>query len=236
MTKKTLLLKALTATLAVCLGLSARAQDFHDVTAPVLGDYFSPSYSTPAKPDAKGFITRWTLLEPLAKPEIRTNAIFTDSYLKEEFGKIHFEGQNTVIPSDGQKVKIDRKTTLKWHCLDSRHYNVKLYRFASGLGLHATEALYYAVTVINVKEDMTVRLSVGSNSASQWNLNGEDVLLLSGDRRMVVDDCVSRKVTLKAGKNVLRGVVINGPGMSDFCVRFLDEKGNPVKDFTVTNN
>lgn len=235
MTKNTIL-KTLAVAFALSLGLSAKAQDFHDVTTPVLEDYFSPSYATPIKPDAKGFVTRWTLLEPVTKPEIRTNAIFSDSYLKEEFSKVYFEGQNTVIPTDGQKVKLDKKTTLKWHCLDSKLYNVKLYRFAKGLGLRPTEGLFYAVTVINVKEDMTVRLSVGSNSASQWNLNGEDVLLLSGDRRMVVDDCVSKKVTLKAGKNILRGVVINGPGMSDFCVRFLDEKGNPVKDFTVSNN
>jgi len=235
MTKNTII-RTLVVAMAVALGISAKAQDFHDVTTPVLGDYFTPSYATPIKPDAKGFVTRWTLLEPIAKPEIRTNAIFTDSYLKEEFAKVYFEGQNTMVPKDGQKVKIDKKTTLKWHCFDSKLYNVKLYRFATGLGLHPTEALFYAVTVINVKEDMTVRLSVGSNSASQWNLNGEDVLLLSGDRRMVVDDCVSKKITLKAGKNILRGVVINGPGMSDFCVRFLDEKGNPVKDFTVSNN
>ena len=52
---------------------------------------------------------------------------------------------------------------------------------------------------------------------------------------MVVDDCVSRKITLKAGRNVIRGAVINGPGMSDFCVRFLDGKGRPVTNFTVTN-
>ena len=52
---------------------------------------------------------------------------------------------------------------------------------------------------------------------------------------MVADDCVSRKITLKAGRNVIRGAVINGPGMSDFCIRFLDLSGKPVTNFTVTN-
>ena len=52
---------------------------------------------------------------------------------------------------------------------------------------------------------------------------------------MVMDDCVSRRITLKAGRNVIRGAVINGPGMSDFCIRFLDEAGRPVTNFTVTN-
>ena len=29
------------------------------------------------------------------------------------------------------------------------------------------------------------------------------------------------------------GAVINGPGLSDFCVRFIDENGDPVRDITV---
>jgi hypothetical protein len=50
---------------------------------------------------------------------------------------------------------------------------------------------------------------------------------------MVMDDCVSKRLTLKKGKNIIRGAVINGPGMSDFCVRFIDENGNPIKDLTM---
>ena len=77
-------------------------------------------------------------------------------------------------------------------------------------------------------------LAAGSNSASMWWIDGEEVLLLSGDRRMVKDDVVSRKLTLKKGRHVLRGAVINGPGMSDFCVRFIDGKGRPVTGYKVT--
>ena len=88
--------------------------------------------------------------------------------------------------------------------------------------------------MIECDEDIPgVRLSVGSNSASMWWLNGEETLMLSGDRRMVVDDCMSQRITLKKGQNILRGAVINGPGMSDFCVRFIDEKGNPVNNIRV---
>ena len=54
--------------------------------------------------------------------------------------------------------------------------------------------------------------------------------MLSGDRRMVRDDVVSPKLTLKKGRNYLVGAVINGPGMSDFCVRFLDAQGNPIRN------
>ncbi len=67
-----------------------------------------------------------------------------------------------------------------------------------------------------------------------WWLNGEEVLLLSGDRRMVMDDALSRRLTLKKGRNIIRGAVINGPGMSDFCLRFIDGQGKPVKNIQIS--
>jgi hypothetical protein len=45
---------------------------------------------------------------------------------------------------------------------------------------------------------------------------------------------VSKRLTLNQGKNVIRGAVINGPGLSDFCVRFIDENGDPIKDLTLS--
>ena len=66
-----------------------------------------------------------------------------------------------------------------------------------------------------------------------WWVNGKETLLLSGDRRMVMDDGMSDRFTLKKGKNIIRCSVINGPGMSDFCVRLIDEKGNPIKNYTI---
>ena len=77
-------------------------------------------------------------------------------------------------------------------------------------------------------------MAVGSNSASMWWLNGKDVVDLFDDRRMVMDDVVSNRLTLNKGKNVIRGAVINGPGLSDFCVRFIDENGEPIKDITLS--
>jgi hypothetical protein len=78
-----------------------------------------------------------------------------------------------------------------------------------------------------------VRLAIGSNGASMWWLNGERVLTLDGDRRMVEDDCVSQRLTLKKGRNVLRFALVNGPGLSDLCARFIDEKGKPVTGYAL---
>ena len=192
----------------------------------------STQASLPA--DDQGFIRRWMLLEPIHQ-DIRSNVVFTDSYLRDAFNKNYFKNQLTVLPKNGQKVKVD-KQTLAWHAVDSENYNVKLFRFADLLGKQTYGVLFWAVTVIDCQEDIeNVRLAAGSNGASMWWLNGEEVLLLSGDRRMVEDDGMSGRLTLKKGRNVLRCAVINGPGLSDFCARFIDENGKPVtKKFTTT--
>ena len=199
---------------------------------PSIDNYFTPVTSEAVCPDNEGFIRRWTLLEPIDKPN-RGNTVFTDSYIKQHLGMEYFKGQFSLLPKDGQKVKVG-KQKLQWHKMDSKLYNVKLFRFATGLDKKYYGIVFLATTVIECDEDIDgVRLSVGSNSASLWWLNGEETLMLSGDRRMVADDGMSKRITLKKGINVLRGAVINGPGMSDFCVRFIDENGNPVKNIRI---
>ena len=49
-----------------------------------------------------------------------------------------------------------------------------------------------------------------------------------------MDDVVSKRLTLHKGPNIIRGAVMNGPGLSDFCVRFIDEIGAPVKNITLS--
>ena len=195
--------------------------------------YFTPATTTKKTPDAKGFIRRWLLLEPINKPN-RSNAVFTDSYLRTAFSTEYFSNQFTALPKDGDKVKVGEQE-LAWHALDSKNFNVKLFRFAYGLRKQIYGVLFWSVTVVDCPREMkNVRMAVGSNSASMWWLNGKEALLLSGDRRMVVDDCLSPRLTLNKGKNIIRGAVINGPGMSDFCVRFIDENGKPIKDLTIS--
>ncbi|HPR32882.1 MAG TPA: hypothetical protein PLK12_12330 [Prolixibacteraceae bacterium] len=195
--------------------------------------YFTRATPSMMTPDAEGFIRRWVLLEPIEKPN-RSNTVFTDSYLRNAFDTLYFQNQFTLLPKDGDKVQVADKE-LTWHALDSKKFNVKLFRFAYGLNKPVYGVLFWAVTVVNSPEEVkNVRLAVGSNSASMWWLNGDEVLLLSGDRRMVMDDAVSTRLTLKKGKNIIRGAVINGPGMSDFCVRFLDENGEPVRNIAIT--
>ena len=272
--------------------------------------------AAPAKPDEKGFIRRWTIIEPINKPN-SGNTVFTDSYILAELTKEYFKGQFTAdikaLPKTGDQVIVETeaprasgrggfggmggfgggagqarpqgapgagapgagqarpqgapqgmggfggfgggmmgggapaaapapqmvKDTLTWHSVDSKLFNIKLIRFATGTsnGQKRYGLIFNAFTVINCEEDIpNVRLAAGSNSASIWWVNGEKVLTLQADRRMVADDGMSKRITLKKGKNLVRAAVINGPGMSDMCMRFYNEDGTILKNITITNN
>lgn len=183
-------------------------------------EYYSevPAGAAPLAPDAEGFIRRWTLLEPVHY-EVRSNIMLTESYL------------NDMVAKEWPKVNWKKG---KWHTIDSRTYNVRVFRFAELTGNEPYHSLFWGTTVIDCPQELqNVRLAVGSNGASCWWLDNQPVLTLDGDRRMVQDDGVSPRLTLKAGRNVLRFCLVNGPGLSDFCVRFIDEKGNPVLHYTI---
>ncbi len=239
--------------------LPGRAQVYADASTR-LDKYLVPATTASAAPDAEGFLGRWMLLEPISKPN-RSNTVFTDSYLREVFAKEYFKGQlGDQLPRDGAKVNVmveyqppvnlqagrptfsmeepgyeQKKVRLQWHAMDSKRFNVKLFRFATNLTEDRYGVIFWVATVVNCEEDIPgVRMAVGSNSASMWWLNGEEAVILSGDRRMVADDVMSRRLTLRKGRNVIWGAVINGPGMSDFCLRFVDEAGRPVRNFTLT--
>ena len=224
--------------------------------------------AAPVSPDEKGFIRRWTIIEPINKPN-SGNTVFTDNYIVAELTKEYFAGQFSAdinaLPKAGDQVIVESeapraggrggfgmrgaaqaapeapatiKDTLTWHSVDSKLYNIKLIRFATGTseGKKRYGLIFNAFTVINCEEDMVVRLAAGSNSASIWWVNGEKVLTLQADRRMVADDGMSKRITLKKGKNLVRAAVINGPGMSDMCMRFYKEDGTTVvKNITITN-
>lgn len=224
--------------------------------------------AAPVSPDENGFIRRWTIIEPINKPN-SGNTVFTDSYILAELTKEYFPGQFSAdinsLPKTGDQVIVESeapraggrggfggarggaaaapaapatvKDTLDWHSVDSKLFNIKLIRFAQGTsnGQKRYGLIFNAFTVINCEQDMVVRLAAGSNASSIWWVNGEKVLTLQADRRMVADDGMSKRITLKKGKNLVRAAVINGPGMSDMCMRFYNEDGTIVKNITITN-
>lgn len=185
--------------------------------------------SAEISPDADGFIRRWLILEP-----IPSNTQLTDNAVKEAVRKEYFPNQLTVIPRDGNKLTVNGEE-LTWHAVDSKEYNVNLYHFAYALNKPTSFVLFWAVTIVNCPEEMRdVRLAIGSNAASVWWLNGREIIGIYGDRQTVIDDGVSKRLTLGKGRNIIRCAVINGGGATDFCARFLDAGEKPMKGFTIT--
>ena len=193
----------------------------------------APSLTAPKSPTrtpgAGGFVQRWLVLEPISKKgQLTDDAVQTA--VKTEF----FPNQLTVLPRHGDKVTVGA-SELTWHAVDTNAYNVNLYHFAYALGKPTSNVLFWAVTVVNSpRETADVRLAIGSNSASVWWVNGQEVIGIYNDRQSVIDDGVSRRLTLQKGPNVVRAAIINGGGATDFCARFLDREYRPVKDLTVT--
>ncbi|HWC97362.1 MAG TPA: acetylxylan esterase [Candidatus Sulfopaludibacter sp.] len=187
----------------------------------------TPPASPATAPDAQGFIPRWLLLEP-----IESNGL-TDSAVQAAVKKEYFPNQLTILPHDGDKVTVGG-AQLTWHAVDTKLYNVNLYHFAHALAKPTTNVLFWVVTVIDVPQDMPgVRLAIGSNAASVWWVNGQEVIGIYGDRQTVIDDGVSKRLTLKKGPNVVRAAIINGGGATDFCARFLDADDRPLRGYTV---
>jgi hypothetical protein len=183
-----------------------------------------------AAPSPAGFIQHWLILEPIA-----SNGL-TDSAVQKAVKTDYFTNQFTILPRDGETVSVGG-TNLAWHAVETRDYNVNLYRFAEALGKPSSFVLFWIVTIIDCPEEMAgVRLAIGSNAASVWWVNGQEVIGIYGDRQTVIDDGVSKRLTLKKGPNVVRAAVINGGGATDFCARFLDRDEKPLKGFTVSVN
>ncbi len=185
--------------------------------------------ATPTKAaNVDGFIQRWFVLEPIAATGVTDNAV--QALVKKNL----FPNQFSVVPKDGDKV-TSGGAELTWHALDTLNYNVNLFHFAREHGKKTSDVLFWAVTVINSPREMKdVRLAIGSNAASVWWVNGKEVIGIYGDRQAVIDDGVSKRLTLNEGQNIIRAAIVNGGGATDFCARFLDAEDKPLKEITVS--
>jgi hypothetical protein len=216
---------ALAGAIASSLCAAARAQSpAPRGPAPSLARPVSPARA----PNADGFLQRWLVLEP-----IRVGGQLTESAVQALVKKEYLPDQLTAIPRDGEKITIG-DAELSWHAVDTTAYNVNLYHFAYALDKPTSNVLFQAVTVVDAPREMDgVRLAIGSNAASVWWVNGREVIGIYNDRQTVIDDGVSKRLTLKKGPNVIRAAIVNGGGATDFCARFLDGQQRPVKDIRI---
>ena len=186
--------------------------------------------ATPSKPaGADGFLQRWLILEPIG-----ATPLLTEEAVRTLVKKHELPNPIESVPRHADKVKVG-DADLTWHAVDTIAYNVNLYHFAYALEKPTSNVLFWAVTVVHAPRDMQdVRLAIGSNAASIWWVNGQEVISLYNDRQAVIDDGVSKRLTLRKGPNVIRAAIVNGGGATDFCARFLDEESRPIKGLTVS--
>jgi len=193
----------------------------------------APSLSRPTPaakpPTGEGFLQRWLILEP-----VPISGQLTESAVEAAVKNDDLQRQLNTFPRDGETVKVG-DAQLAWHAVDTLAYNVNLYHFAYALNRPTSNVLFSVATVVHAPREMTdVRLAIGSNAASVWWLNGQEVIALYNDRQTVIDDGVSKRLTLKQGANVIRGAILNAGGATDFCARFLDAQDRPLTGITVS--
>jgi hypothetical protein len=208
--------------------LTCSAQTEPSAPRPAAKSLTQPKGAT-QRVDARGFIHRWLVLEPIPVPGRLTQAA-----VEEALQSAPLPGAIEALPRDGEAVTL-ANNALKWHALDTANYNLNLYHFAWALSKPTSNVLFWVTTTVDSPREMSgVRLAIGSNAASRWWLNGEPVIALNDDRQAVVDDGVSRRLTLRKGRNVIRAAIINGGGATDFCARFLDANDRPITDLTAS--
>jgi hypothetical protein len=223
--RRTISTPILAALIGSVVSMSPGAQEVVGLkTAPTLTRPDSPV----SRPDDDGFIRRWLVLEP-----IPVDGRLNDSAVQATVDADYFPDQLTVIPDDGDTVTVGGEQ-LRWHAVDTTRYNLNLYHFAHALERPTSNVLFWAVTIVDSPRQMRdVRLAIGSNAASVWWVNGEEVIGIYNDRQTVIDDGVSRRITLEAGRNEIRAAVINAGGATDFCARLLDARDDPITAVTV---
>ena len=220
--------RALAALILVCTISTCVVHAEQAATRPAATSLTHPKGATQPV-DARGFIHRWLVLEPVPVP-----GRLTESAVEEALQAAPAPGSLNSLPRDGDAVTL-ANSSVTWHALDTINYNLNLYHFAWALSKPTSNVLFWVTTTVDSPREVSgVRLAIGSNAASRWWLNGERVIALNDDRQAVIDDGVSKRLTLHKGRNVIRAAIVNGGGATDFCARFLDENDRPLTQLTVT--
>ena len=217
-------MKILLTIFPLCLAAQAEAAN----PRPAATTLTSPKTATQLV-DARGFIHRWLVLEP-----VPVSGRLTETAVQEALELAALPDVTGAPASDGMRVTVNG-AEVKWHALETSNYNLNLYHFAWPLSKPTSNVLFWVETTVDAPREMPgVRLAIGSNAASRWWLNGEPLIALNDDRQSVIDDGVSRRITLRKGRNVIRAAILNGGGATDFCARFLDENDQPIPRLSVS--
>jgi len=112
--------------------------------------------------------------------------------------KVYFPDQFTVVSHAGDKATVGG-AELTWHAVGALNYNVNLFHFARAQCKMTSDVLFWAVTVVKCPREMR-----------------KEVIGIYGDRQTVIDDGLSKWLTLNKRPNIVRAAIVKGGGATDF--------------------
>ena len=193
-----------------------------------------PAPSLVASRDADQSAGRRRLPPALAGPRADSGAgQLTDS-------AVQTAGQDRVLPRSVHGASARRRHAhrrrQRAHVARGRH--AQLQRQPVSLRLRAEQADVERAVLGRHRRQLAARdarRAPGHRLERRVGLVGQrqEVIGLYNDRQAVIDDGVSKRLTLKKGPNVIRAAIVNAGGATDFCARFLDNDDHPVKGLTV---
>jgi hypothetical protein len=138
--------------LGVVLTCSAQGAEQARERAPAPSLKAAKGVSQPV--DARGFVHRWLVLEPLQVP-----GRLTESAVEEALQSAPLSSDGDVLPRDGEQVTLNG-ATLTWHALDTANYNFNLYHFARALSKPTSNATDFCARFLDENDQPVRGLSV----------------------------------------------------------------------------
>lgn len=184
-------------------------------------------------PDDEGCIHNWLVVGPIKVDPAKARA-HDGSVTKELLDRDYFEGQKQAKPKDGDKVTIDGQE-MAWKAAEAAEYFLNLTKFAEDQNKPSEDSVFLgAVYITSEMEIPGVRLSIGSDDDSLWQMDGKEMIRVYAAHGIAKDQNKSEMITLKKGTTMITFVLVNAIDPASICARFIDPDGIPIKGLAVS--
>jgi len=173
--------------------------------------------------DEEGYIRHWAVLAPVPLEKAMSGAT--------EIHREQLRGEAKAGAKLEEKVKAGGRE-LAWRKHEAPEYFIDFKALVAGD--RSDDAVAYAVcTLISKDERRNLKLQMGSNDQAKVYLNGKPVVCVEKSRTLEKGKDAAEGLTLRKGENHVVFKVINERNNWQGCLRFVDAKGEPVRDLEV---
>ena len=164
-----------------------------------------------------GFLQDWLVLVPIPLIPER---------IAEALDHQQTPDEANLSPRRGDKIAVAGRD-LVWQEYHSTDHSLDLTGF---VGQQVTFSAGYAVCYVVAERDMEgLRIKVGSDDDCKVYLNGKQIYRYNQPRGCLRDEDMVSDLTLRKGANVLVFKIVNRDYFWEGCLRFVDQRGDPVK-------